>query len=432
MIMTSGDMVVMYNDGIESLRPGRLFVPEPLGLVEGTLMELHGKEILEPSYFNANIKSDLDFIIGRFRSFHDTHRAALAIHDSYRKNGDQYCVYLRSFRLAGMVLEDDLQGKRELAFAGADRDFMKFLKAALPPALATLSFVNVFEVYPSGKKESSQMKESTIPSLRLLSHNWKAVVREVIRGAQLVVLNTWGKSGGVTYEMELLSECGMEHRTIVTGSGLGGEETAPIGELRDIFNLLNRPHDNDEARALARAISSLSNDNFRQTNSVDDLSELPCWVVDRNIASAIRRGNAKKLARVSYENFIPSSLWSNWYLLIEDFPKLTEEWNAIVEARRKGEREIERIANAMYLALKVFLTAVTLERYHEMAVSLSIIAMAHGTITGKPKIMATCYKHAAQCAQWSGDSELTKSFTERAKIFQKDLKTRRSQKKRSN
>jgi hypothetical protein len=63
-----------------------------------------------------------------------------------------------------------------------------------------------------------------------------------------------------------------------------------------------------------------------------------------------------------------------------------------------------------------------------MAVSLSIIAMAHGTITGKPKIMAACYKHAAQCAQWSGDSELSKSFTEHAKKFQKDLKTHRSQK----
>ena len=137
-----------------------------------------------------------------------------------------------------------------------------------------------------------------------------------------------------------------------------------------------------------------------------------CWVVDRQIDAAAKCFDPETLSRVAYDHHIPSSLASNWTLLTERFPKLLDEWRAIESKAERGDTPgTEELTNALYSALGVFYIAVTLERYYEMAISLSTIGMAHRAITSDKGIMTACYRHAARCAEWGRDSALAAFLT---------------------
>jgi hypothetical protein len=141
---------------------------------------------------------------------------------------------------------------------------------------------------------------------------------------------------------------------------------------------------------------------------VRDLSGLPCWVIDRNIAIAARHFSVDELAGVPYEYYIPSSLANNWTTFTAIYPQMTKEWRE-VEAAWGNEREVdnEQLLRNLDIAVHVFYVAATLEQHYGMAMALSIIGLAHLAITGKIDVMVTCYGHAVQCAQWSRDSELS-------------------------
>jgi hypothetical protein len=413
--MSGSDKAIMYQDDLEPVPEGGVFYPEALRRIEPFLAMFNRDEILQPKVFNANIELYLDSIIGLFRSFHDTHRAALAVYESYRACGSQYCLYLRNFRWAGMALGRYWEGTRLVeaqGYSAKDRYFRQCLKSALTPDIATLSFINIFDIYPSGlEKDDGYLKEVMIPSLRVLSHNWREVVREVVRGANLIILNVLDDSEGVTYEAALLAECRMADRTILTGENLAKRHIASMSQFHQIIDLTESPPDpeSQEGRNLVGAIQALSADDFRQTNQVSDLSMLRCWVIDRHIDAAMRQADPQTLAGVPYDLFIPYSMRTNWKDLTRFFPEVVEHWEAI-ERKAMGKGRLpgtEELANTMYEALRVFYLAVTLERYYEMAMSLSIIGMAHRTITRRLDIMTVCYSHAAECAGWSGDTALT-------------------------
>lgn len=415
--MTSYKKAVLYEDDFGYAEPGHVFYPPALGLIAPVLAELNGEEIQEPKSFNANIELYLDLIISRFRSFHDTHRAARQVHGAYRTKNRQYCLYLRSFSLGGTVLGTGFEHGRLMQQQGwlsTDRDFRKFLKASLAPAIESLSFINTFDLYPSGNEsDDDYIRQVTIPSFRVLSHNWREVVREAARGAKFIVLNVQSATEGVEYELKLVRECGMAARTIVIGRI--PQEIAPITSFYDIIDLESASFvaESAAARRLAQAIGFLSNDAFNQTNEVSDLSGLPCWVVDRQIDAAARSFDAETLANVAYDHYIPSSLASNWNLLTELFPKMIDEWRVIEAKMASGEVVTTgELVHALYSALRVFYLGITLERYHEITFALSTMGMAHRAITSTVKVMAACYRHAKQCAEWLGDSALTDFFAD--------------------
>lgn len=63
----------------------------------------------------------------------------------------------------------------------------------------------------------------------------------------------------------------------------------------------------------------------------------------------------------------------------------------------------------------------TLERYHEMALALSTVGMAHRGITGDMRVMVDCYRHAAQCAQWDGDVALAEFLADAGSRLEQEL-----------
>jgi hypothetical protein len=219
--MGSGrDIVVAYDDGVDFTRPGEVFYPESLRRIAPFLAALNSEAILRPSYFNANIELYLDHVMGLFRSLHATHETAKRIHRAYREHGRQYWVYLRSFALGGVVLAgaDGEHITQRLGLTRTDQIFRAFLNKAAGP-VEGVSFINIFDSYPSGLEADDQtveyMRQVTIPSVRLLSHNWKEIVREVVRGAKFVAMNVETETGGVEYELDLIRRCDMNPRTIV-------------------------------------------------------------------------------------------------------------------------------------------------------------------------------------------------------------------------
>jgi hypothetical protein len=162
------------------------------------------------------------------------------------------------------------------------------------------------------------------------------------------------------------------------------------------------------------AIASLAGDEFTQKNAVDDLSAMPCFVIDREIEPALADGVS--LSEVDYQDLIPSSLLSNWEILSQEFPAVVNTWGEI-EAGFAADQHApgEQIANTMLRALRTFCVATTLERYHELAVSLATMGFAHRIITRTTGVMAHCYRHAASYAEWSGDSSSAEFYANAAR-----------------
>jgi len=408
--MANPEKAVSYKDKIGYLPDGQIFYPESLRQILPALAELNREDMRDRESYSANIGLELDLIVGYFRSIHLTHRTALETFEKYRTEGRQYCLYLRSFNWAG-----ELSGE-ESRYAFLDQNFRTFLKESLPPGTATLSFVNMLDQYPRNEsaEEADYMARATIPSLRVLSHNWKDVVREVIRGARMVVFNTRGESDGISYEADLLSECHMESRTVVTGAGIQSSGIASTGRFAGVMDRGAGwlPLTGASARRLAHTIRSLATDDFTQTNHVRDLSELPCWVLDRNIEIARTRFSAEDLAGIPYDLYIPSSLLNNWTVLTGIYPEMAKSWTEILNRGRNTGRGREELPHILDVAVHVFWVAATLERYYEMAMSLSVIGMAHSLITGESDLMVKCYGHAVNCALWSGDTALTDFLTQ--------------------
>lgn len=406
---------LVFEDALGFPEPGSVFYPESLRQVSEALAQLVGPEIRHPRSFEANIELYLDSIVGRFRSFHETHRKALAIHHAYRSEGRQYAVYLRSFSLGGIVLGTGFEGGRvtqQQGWSGLDRDAREMVKAELPAGLPGVSFVNTFDLYPSGNEDDESveyMERVTLPSFRVLSHNWRDVVREVVRGARLIVLNAFDAGEGIDFEIELLREAGLAPRTVALASGRGRRRAAALRGFAEVIDLGGQPlrSGSAEAARLREAIGALENDGFVQTSEVADLSGLRCWVVDRGLGTSEATLADPQLAAAPYDHLIPSSLSSNFALLRDQFPAMVERWNRLEARMTAGSwPTTEELAAAMYQALSVFYLAATLEWYREMSHALATVGMAHRAITRDLRVMAACYRHATEIAGWSDDAAL--------------------------
>jgi hypothetical protein len=426
------DKAVIYTDDFGLAGEGQVFYPESLRIVAEFLAELNRQDIEKPAEFSNSIRLYLDLILGRFRSFHDTHSQAQANHNAYRTSKRQYLVYLRSFTLGGLAIRTGFTGDRltqELGMTSVDREHRRLLKSWLPAGMNSLSFINTFDLYPSGNEQDADyMRCVTIPSFRVLSHNWKDVVREVVRGANLIVLRIQASTEGVGHEIEIVRECGLADRTIVEGDK-ESLARAPLDGFRDVIEIERGgvnigPSATDR---LSRSMRALVGDGFTQTNQVADLSELRCWVVDRQIDLAARQFEAATLEGIPHENYIPSSLASNWAILTTLFPQMNELL-AEIDARLKGTHPLgtDQLAKAMYAAIRVFYVATTLERYYEMAQALGTMGFAHRLITRDIEIMAACYRHAADCARWHRDADLTAFYANAYSQLEQEIAAKQS------
>jgi hypothetical protein len=405
--MPDPDYMVFYPDAEGTPPDGELYYPSSLLRIAPALTELNAELIDDIDVYIANIGLEIDMILGFFIGVHDAHEAALQILNSYRNEGRQYAVYLRNFDWSGEY------SSGELRLVSGDRHLKKSVADALPSEIPMLSFVNTLDGYLDNENNhgTDTAVRGLIPSVRLLTHNWQETVREVILGARLVILNARGPTDGIVREAKLLAACGMKSRTVVIGPRVSASDLFAANGFADIvdqgshFQTIGPLSDAVSAR-LTDAIHALTTDSFVQTNQVADLSELPCWVVDRNIADASEEFSADKLAGVPYENYVPSSLLNNFTVFFEQYPHMLTQWDAL-EAKSKGSERISRneLLEALYQAVHVFHIATTVERYYEMATALSVIGMASKSLTGRRAMRLKCYKHALKCARWSGDAE---------------------------
>jgi hypothetical protein len=275
--------------------------------------------------------------------------------------------------------------------------------------MSCVSFFNPFSVLVS-----ASANDQDIPSFRLLDHNWKGVIEETLKGCKLVVLSLSDESDGVAFEFDLIQELGLASRTLVILNG----RTAVPERMREVQIVV----DADDPRSdLVGEIRRLADDAFRQVRPVADLSTLPCHVVDKNIGLAIPLVG-RDLSIIAYDNYLPSSLTSNWNIFAEAFPELVRRWRNIEEQMTAGEKlDIAELGSLMYLALTSFVSAVTLERYSETAQSIAILGIAHRLITREWQIMIACYEHAAKFLDWSSEAAAVNHYREKLAMLRQEL-----------
>jgi len=407
--------LVVFQDHRGQFPPGRVFYPESLLHITPILEELRSEKMGQPKYFNTNVQFFLNEIIKYFEGIHDNHNAAKTVYDQYRTGGHQYCLYLRNFWLSGLTLNVNIERNYTLyGLSGHDRSYRQLVKNGLKAQINSLSFVNIRDYYyPSETGGSEHKRDFTIPSFRVLSHNWHGIVSEAIKGAKLIVLNIQSETGGVQFEVNVIRECGMAQRTIC----IAGKKDKYADALSDFYDVIEVqssgpvPQNTPEIQRLKDAIEYLTNDNFMQKNLVRDLSDIKCYVIEKNIDLATSQYKPEILSDVAYEDYIPSSLVSNWNLFSRHYPEMVQHWEGIDKMIRIGQRpDISQVADVMYEALGTFYLAVTLERYEEMAFSVGIVGIAHQIITGQDPIMTDCCGHAAKCAAWGDNMLLAKAF----------------------
>lgn len=414
--MTENKKVIVFQDPIGQFPPGRVFYPDSLLHITHSLQELRSEEMGQPKYFNTNVQLFLNQIIGYFEGLHDNHNAAKTIYEQYRTEGRQYCLYLRNFWLSGQTLNIDIERNRLLfGLASNDRGFRQLVKKGIKDQINSLSFVNTRDYYPPNEDESEYKRDFTIPSFRVLSHNWRDIVCEAIKGAKLIVLNLQSETEGIQFEVDMIREWGMAQRTICIASEKDSHPD-PLCDFCDVIEVPLAgpvPQDTPKVRRFKDAIEYLTNDDFMQTNPVRNLSDFKCYVIEKNIDLAASQFSPDVLSKVTYENYVPSSLVSNWNLLSHHYPKMVEHWREIDKMiRGDSPLDVSQLANVMYEALGIFYLAVTLERYEEMAFSIGTVGLANRLITDRDEIMTDCYGHAAKCAMWAGNMSLAKAYSD--------------------
>lgn len=398
-------MLFTYEDGLPVPPPGTIYYPEPLRMITPALAELNSERAGRPEEFAANLDVCYDMVVGFLRSIRDAHAAGLAVHDRYRRHGDQYALYLRSFTLAGQVVSRT-PWRQTVMISADDLWFREGFAAALPAGIAQLSFVNTLDRYPRGEGAHGSRPDRAVPAIRVLSHNWQAAVREGVRGANFVVMYLDGPSEGVAWELRLLRECGMAERTVVVIAATDGRAD---GQVDGFPHVLAGP---DRGRILTDAIAAMTGSGFRQTTPVGDLATLPCWVLDRRIELARHRFTAEELAGVPYDHFVPSSLVNNTTQLMHRYQEMEKRWRAIEAGiGRSVLPSPVSLMNALSAAVATFYLAVLSERYAEMAMALSTAGLAYKALTGDDAVLTTVYGWAAECARWSTDTELAGFLT---------------------
>lgn len=407
--------MVLFRDEIGQFPPGQLFYPESLKFVAGSLAEFSREEIGHPKYFNANVQALLDNIIGYFDAIHETHDAAIAIYQQYRSAGRQYCLYLRSFLSSGLSLYRNLERNlHTFGWVPEDRNLKRLIKQTLGGNTNCLTFLNTHEFLSPMDQAGPGAEEWHIPSFRLLSHNWRENVIEVIKGAKLIVLDLRYETEGVMSEVDLVRECAMAQRTIcLVENNTQDKPTKPLSDFREVIvlpSLALRAIETAELDRLKNMIGNLANDAFKQRHRVRGLSDLKCYVIDKHVELAASQFSPEIIAGLNYEDYLPSSLSSNWALLVEFFPKLLERWGLVEGMIEKARMEVDTVAEVMYEALQTFRVAVTLERYKEMAFAICRVGWAHWLITGQTDIKTDCCRHAAKCATWHGDFLLAEQY----------------------
>ena len=410
--MTKHKKVVVFQDHFGQFPPGNVFYPESLLHIIPTLEELRREEMNQPKYFNTNIQLFLNEIISYFEGIHDHHNAAKNVYEQYRTEGDQYCLYLRNFSLSGLRYTTNIYNSLNLS-SSDDRGFRQLVKNGIKDQIKSISFVNIQDYYPTDKDESEYKRDFAIPSFRVLSHNWRDIVSEAIKGAKLIVLNLRSETEGVQFEVDMVRECGMVQRTVcITNKKY--KHLDALSDFRDVIEVPlvgPTPQDTPQVQRFKDAIKCLASDDFKQTNRVRDLSNFKCYVIEKNIGLAASQFSPEVLSDVDYEDYLPSSLVSNWNLFSHHYPKMVEHWGVIDKMIRVGSLpDTNQVADAMYKALGTFYLAVTLERYEEMAFSLAIVGLAHQIITGRDEIMADCCVHAAKCAAWDNNMSMAKIY----------------------
>ena len=404
--MGDADVVYVFKDRDTPVEPGLIFVPHSLNRIRQAVWNLIDPKMAERAYFNSVIELTLYSIRVFFEGIHDAHDSAAAVHLAFTKDKNPYCLYLRSFSLAGVDRDDETTGLTMMRTT-KDLYFRVAVGKALPTGMGRLTFTNLQDVYrPAKGFPESSLDDFDFASFRILEHNWQFVVSEAIKGAKLIVFHVTMRAHGISHELQAIRDCGMTSRTVMVVDEHLGE---PPAELRKDFYDIIRLAENSESYGamhdVKASVAALAGDQFQPSVEVADLSQLPCVVVDRQIQLADSLPGGKRPEDVPYANLLPNSLLNNWNFLIEEFPAMIKNWRAVEADYAAGPvPAAERVATIMYQAMRVFCLAVTLERYYEMSLSIATVGMAYRTITRDRKLMAICYRDAAVYSRWSGDA----------------------------
>jgi hypothetical protein len=392
-----------FDDGSPRSPEGAIYYPIELSLIRGHFSELLRPEMELPHVFNADAPFLLRQITEFYSGIHLLHEKALDTHSAYREAGTQYGVYLRSYDLGGTRLytNDENVWYGQDIFITKDANLRRKIADASTSASPVIGFMNPHSLNVS----FDDGDRSGISTIRVQNHNWQEIVTQVVRGANWVVMALDNESAGTAFELDLLRELNLAERTLVIADEAKGLDVSDF----------HRVLDSEGLEELPELITALSQDTFLQSRDVDDLSDFPCYIIERHLEVGKGQFEHESLIGARYEHFLPNSLATNWNIMAEHFPEMVERWRQAETYFTRGKSPgTAELAAIMYHALTSFVASVTLERYHEISISIATIGAAHRSITGERDFMAQCYAQAAQYAAWSEDPGSADYFLEAA------------------
>ena len=401
-----------FDDGTPAAPEGSIYFPIEFSLIREHFGALLRPEMEHPKTFNLEAPCLLRQISEFFSSIHASHDSAIDTHNAYRLEGTQYGVYLRSYDLGGNRLwsnDNDIWFGQDI-FITRDVNLRQKIADLSERVGQVIGFMNP---HSPDVRFDGDVRPS-ISTLRVLNHNWQAIVEQIVRGANWVVMALDRESSGTAFELDLLDKLNLNARTILVADS---DTDQNVGAFYRVL-------DSEDIESLSGHATNLANDAFLQSNGVEDLSDFPCHVLDRNLEMAQGQFEHGSLVGAKYEHFLPSSLASNWNVMAEHFPSMVARWQQaekmFAENQSPGNQEL---ASIMYQAVFSYVASSTLERYREISMSIATIGSAHHAITRDEDFIANCFDQAALYASWSEEPKSSDYYRQTAAKIRVDGKS---------
>jgi hypothetical protein len=400
------DSMVVFDDGSGFYpQPDELVVPPGLPTLELFVRELLQHENEQPRIFNSTVPNAIELLLKFLEQIHASHERARQLLSVPANDREPFVLYLRSFASAGMW------AGRMHGYTRTDQLMQEHMADSLGGALPVVSALNMINLWPA----LSAVDQPAPPIVRLLNHNWRDVVGDLIKAAHVIVMFISGAvSEGAREEQRLINDLGQFERALFVWDAPPSEEDRddPFRDHGFHWTTAGREwRDDPEAVRFAGRLRELAA-SPRMHLPPSPLRDVgPCHIVDRNIGAVIERLVERGAEDIDYHYLIPHWLAGNLSRFQVEYPAVLAEFDKVLDRARAGSGPgTYELANLMYRALHCFVLALTLELYEAMAHTLGVVAALHAAITRSREFHDIAITAAAKCAGWAGKGELRASY----------------------
>lgn len=318
-------------------------------------------------------------LVELWETIFERHRAAGAIFAG--ASNRPYCLVLRSFKTVTNPIE--VPGARVVMFVNEPG-----LDANLAATLAAeAEWLNPVSCLHTDDMQLLDKSGALMPAFRVQSSNWQEILSDVIAGSGLIIFYLDGDSPGVKFEIDRISEYGLEPQTIIVYRGdrvpasVQSDRYAGIILLEEFLDVVkDKTGPGKLSKQSKRLLKKLISSATGQSAVSSRLLRMPCQIVDPGCPDDIDQIDPE----TSY--FVTESNAAAFVSYVLNLPDSFLRWNAISQDMRlRGIQPSVDEFNALYLSLRMaFISAACLGFTSSISCTIGLLSKVTSMVKHEP------------------------------------------------